>query len=276
MREGSINGPLVAEAAEILGSVSAGTAGGMAAASVPKVPPAGAQVGTAGTEGASQSEVDKYVDYAISKSRFIENPLIVDETVAPLPIGKVTNDLAAKMAAEYGIDISGYTHILTDNDLRHIYNQHGPHTPEAHPVTVEDLKNIPNIINNAEEVYYVPHPDGKKGLYYQYRDNGTTYYLEQIVSGSKTLENKQIIKTSTGTIPDIKGLKTAIENKNRTIPVPSDAAGAVPQLYVQDVKNGASDTTIQQSDGIVKGEPEQEERARNATPLQEGTGTGGL
>lgn len=199
------------------------------------------------TQTATQDDVNAYVDHAISKSRFVENPLIVNETVPDLSLGAVSPGLSGKMQEEYGVDISGKRHVLTDNDIRHIFNRHGPHTKEAMPVTADDIKAIPYIIENADDVYYLPRDDGKSGLMYQYRHNGTTYYLEQIVENENVLRNKQMIKVPTGTIPNVKGLRDAI-NKKHASSLPGDAAGAVPQMYVQDVRNGMfSDSSVPQS-----------------------------
>ena len=52
-----------------------------------------------------------------------------------------------------------------------------------------------------------------------------------------------MIKVGRGEIPNIKGLANEI-NKKIAVSVPSDAASAVPQLYVQDVRNNYSNNSI--------------------------------
>lgn len=107
---------------------------------------------------------------------------------------------------------------IRDNDIRHIRNSHGESTNEKYPVTMRDIKQIPDIIENYDNVYYVPR-DGKNGIYYEKRYNGTTFYLEQVTKsddGRKQLSNKQIIKVPTGSIPKSKGLRKAINAKKRT------------------------------------------------------------
>lgn len=199
------------------------------------------------TVQSGNNALSDYVDHAISKSRFVENPLIVAETVDNFEIGEVSEKLSTDIMANYGVDIDGKVHVLNDNDIRHIFNRHGPHTNEKYPVTAADIKAIPDIIENYDNVYYVPRKDGKSGLIYQKRHNGTTYYVEQIVGKDNVLQNKQIIKTSTGTIPDIEGLAQAVEAKRNTNPAPDKAAAAVPRMYVQDVKGSASIDNIPQS-----------------------------
>ena len=189
---------------------------------------------------ATASDVAQYVDDSISKSVFVKDAILSDEVKPNLSLGAVSEDLVQKIATEYGVDISGYTHVLNDNDLRHIYNRHGPHTKEKYPITTEDLKQIPNIIDQADNVYYVSRKDGKSGIYYEKRHNGITYYLEAISTGEGILQNKQMFKVGTGDIPRIKGLAEEVQKKRSNSPAPDDAANAVPQMYVQDVKENAS------------------------------------
>lgn len=209
-------------------------------------------------DGTSSERIREYVEHAIAKSRYAPNPLIVEEKVDDLPIGKVSPELAGKIKNEYGIDISDRKHVLRDNDIRHMYNSHGPHTNEAEPLWAADIRMIPTIIAEANEVYYVPRDDGRAGLVYQYQYNGTTFYLEQIVDGEDILLNKQMIKVPTGTIPNLPGLQEAIDAK-KEVPTPAPGAAdatqlrsaAGPQMYVQDVRGGTSDGTIPQNGPVV-------------------------
>ena len=188
--------------------------------------------------------VDAYIDRAIARSRFVENPVISDETFPHFPLGRISDDMAEWIVAVGGPDLSGYEHVLRDNDLRHIYNRHGPHTNENYPVTIEDLKSIPEMIDHPDVVYYADKGGGRRGLYYQKRHNGTTFYLEAIQDDDKRLIDKQMIKVPTGTIPDFADLKDAMKNNRSISPVPGDAANAVPQLYVPDVRSDASIISI--------------------------------
>lgn len=182
-----------------------------------------------------QLKVNHYIDNAISRSRFVTDPVISDKVVPSINIGKVDSKLQNDILTSYGLDLTGYSHELSDNDLRHIYNRHGPHTNEKYPVTKEDLKQIPNIISEYDNVYLSNNND-KNGIFYEKRHNGTTFYLEAIDNGGGRLVNKQMIKVPTGTIPNVKGLKESIAKKNTTS-VPSKATEVVPQMYAQDVRS---------------------------------------
>jgi len=77
------------------------------------------------------ARVSNYVDKVIARSRFVENPIISDERVDDLRIGQISEAQVNKLNQEYDIDLTGYEHVLSDNDIRHIYNRHGPHTKKA-------------------------------------------------------------------------------------------------------------------------------------------------
>ena len=67
-----------------------------------------------GETGATSATISEYIEQAIAKSKFAPNPLISDEKVADLPIGKVSAKLADKIIQEYGVDISDMEHVLRD------------------------------------------------------------------------------------------------------------------------------------------------------------------
>ncbi len=158
----------------------------------------------------TSKQVDAYIEYAYTYGQ----SSVLPKQKSYLEIAKPSQRLVDDLQGEF--DVSGYTHALRDNDIRHIRNSHGEQTNEKYPVTKQDLKQIPDIIENYDEVYYSG--SGKtKGIYYMKRHNGVTYYLEQITNNydnKPLLINKQMIKVPTGTVPDIKRLKEAIEKRN--------------------------------------------------------------
>ncbi len=186
---------------------------------------------------ATKEEIESYVDYAYrySHETNVKHNNLFPKQKAQIIIGKVNKRLINDLKKEYGIDVSNVFHALNDNDIRHIKNSHGELTKEKYPITAEDQKQIPDIIENYDDVLYLKRPDGKEGIYYVKRHNGVTYYLESISDKGKILSNKQMIKVSTGTIPDIPGLKDAINKKWNIDSALNDSK--VPQMYVQDVWN---------------------------------------
>lgn len=200
-----------------------------------------------------QRNVDKYVDHSFA---FAENPDGVEKQAEFMDYSKTSDRLIRDLKP--WVDVSGFSHSLRDNDIRHIRNSHGEGTNEKYPVTIDDIKRIPDIVENYDDVLFVPNKK-KQGIYYVKRHNGVTYYLEAIKSndrdGKNRLINKQMIKVSTGTIPDIAGLKEAIEKKWGSLHTADDAAKAVPRMYVQDVRKQSPDSSVAQRAGTVNEDP---------------------
>lgn len=200
---------------------------------------------------ATQEQINGYVDYAFGygEEKQSNENIDIDKQKSIIYIGSVSDELASEIMEQGGIDISGYDHALVDNDIRHIRNSHGENTNETYPITADDIKQIPDIINNYDDVLYIERDDGKKGIYYVKRHNGVTYYLEQIPDKRNVLSNKQMIKVPTGTIPGIKALQEAINKKWGDVTAPNDN---VPRMYVPDVRKQSPTSNIPNSQPDVK------------------------
>ena len=104
--------------------------------------------------GVTQNDIDDYVDAAYAK----ENT--EDYKKYAIPTEKLINDVSDE------IDISDYVHALRDNDIRHIKNSHGEETNEKYPVTIDDIKLIPWIVQNYDKVFVKTNSRGMLGLLY--------------------------------------------------------------------------------------------------------------
>ena len=155
-------------------------------------------------------QVNAYIDYAYTYGQ----SSVLPKQKSYLEIAKPSQRLIDDLQEDF--DVSEYTHALRDNDIRHIRKQ----TNEKYPVTKQDLKQIPDIIENYDDVLFIP--EGKKlpAIVFVKQHNGVTYYLEEAQAHdgkTKLLVNKQMIKVPTGTIPRIKQIREAIAKKRSTI-----------------------------------------------------------
>ena len=152
--------------------------------------------------GVTQDIIDNYVDAAYEKNN------TEDYKKYAIPTKRLIDDVSAE------VNIQGYAHALRDNDIRHIKYSHGEETNEKYPVTKEDLKIIPWLVENYDKVFVVKRGGNRTGIIYvKAISGGLTYYLEQVTTiygNEPLLINKQMIKTGAQDIPDIKGLKDAI------------------------------------------------------------------
>ena len=192
--------------------------------------------------GVTQEDIDQYVESAY------ENKNKQDYKKYAEVSDRLKNDVQKEIVIE------GYAHALRDNDIRHIRNSHGEKTKEKYPVTKQDIKNIPWIVENYDKVYTIKRRDGKTGLVYVTVNNqGTVYYLEQVTSkygNEPLLINKQMIKTGIGDIPGLPGLKEAITKKQSETEFLNDLRKAQ-QVYAQSVYQSHSNAKVTQTDTNV-------------------------
>ena len=184
---------------------------------------------------ATKEEINSYIDYSLEyaiETKEKGNVTFPKQREA-IDYGEASERMVDDLKND--VDVTGKRHVLRDNDIRHIVNSHGENTNEKYPITASDLKQIPDIVENYDDVLFVPRKDGKNGIYYVKQHNGTTYYLEAIAQND-ALIGKQMIKVPTGTIPDIRELQEAINKKWSAY---SRQMNKIPRMYVQDVSHTA-------------------------------------
>lgn len=155
--------------------------------------------------GVTQKDINQYVKNA--KDKIKQNYYKKYAAVSERLLSDVADD----------IDLYGYSHALRDNDIRHILNSHGEQTNEKYPVTIEDIEDIPYIVENYDKVFYNKHNGNNSIVYVKVSKNGITYYVEQATDkygNEDLLVNKQMIKTGIEDIPGV--YKNAINKKEET------------------------------------------------------------
>ena len=128
----------------------------------------------------NQYAVNDFIDYV---SRVLDN-----SNKTPKIIGKVKDTEAARIKEISGVDVSGLSHEIRPDYIKHMLNEHGDSVKEAKrgqlPVTRDDITRIPEILDSYDKI--IP---GKKGnnpsVVYVKKFNGTTYYVERIISNPK-------------------------------------------------------------------------------------------
>jgi len=112
----------------------------------------------------------------------------------------VTADVAAKIRAATGQNVSGYHHFVEHSQLVHIDKQHGVghEDQEDHlPISRDDIEKIPEIVSHPDTVEKGQSARGIPAVRYSKRYNGTTYYVEEIWAREKLLAAKTMYKMKT-------------------------------------------------------------------------------
>ena len=85
-------------------------------------------------------------------TRFIQNAFNKQNQFQFLKISDVSPELAATLR-EAGIDVEGYSHVLRDNDIRHVDSSHGSMSNDKYKVTADVLGNVQDVIDNYDNLY---------------------------------------------------------------------------------------------------------------------------
>lgn len=111
-------------------------------------------------------------------------------------LGKINNKIISKVKSLLGIDVTNRVHTITNNDIRHMLNEHGNPEIEAKrgqiAITENDIKKIPEILENPTDIEKgTDHKLGQTIRYIKKDNSNTTYVVEVVPDDSNSL----IIKT---------------------------------------------------------------------------------
>jgi len=152
-----------------------------------------------GREGASLFEAAD-----VEGSRFIDLAISDKSNAGRYSLSRVTPDEAARIKKLIGIDVIGYRHEINSNDLRHSLKAHGNKEKEARrnppqiAITVNDLKMIPKIIQDYDDILKGSTEGGRKSIIYKKKVNGFIYYAEVVLKNKGILSGKTMWKRPSG------------------------------------------------------------------------------
>ena len=116
---------------------------------------------------------------------------------ASLNVGKPSPKLLTD-ARKNGLNVGGFNHEVNSDSIRHINTGHGEgeRLRGQVDITSEDFKKIPDIISDYDSVIFdAPTRQGLQTIRYTKNfPDGTTYYLEEVRTGRKTLTTKTMYK----------------------------------------------------------------------------------
>ena len=129
----------------------------------------------------------------------------IDEVydVAAGGTGKLVKDYAMVTPAEaekiketIGVDVSGYRHAVSADDMRHMIKQHGSESTELPrgqlPIGRSDMERIPEIVARGT----VREGDTNKIVVYEATIGDSYYYVEEVFKGAKQMMSKSMWKKS--------------------------------------------------------------------------------
>ena len=114
----------------------------------------------------------------------------------------MSEEEAARLLAQTGLDLRGYTHMIDKSAINHIFKNHGVGREwrQQHiPVTEEDILRVPEIVANPDSSKKLPQKSRDiECIEHKKRDDGITFIVEEVRTGKKRLALKSIHKVTTG------------------------------------------------------------------------------
>lgn len=175
-------------------------------------------------------------------TRFIQNAFNKQNQYQFLKISDVSPELAA-ILREAGIDVDGYSHVLRDNDIRHVDRSHGSMSNDKYKVTADVLGNVQDVIDNYDNLYRgYDTRNGNPTIVYEKRMGNRTFYVEEVLD-SGILGTKQMVITGEDSNPSFlkKYTKIASALSETDVPAQSGSKGVSPPgNHVQDAERSTS------------------------------------
>lgn len=161
-----------------------------------------------------------------------------------IKLGKVPNWLA-RLGAENGLDIYGYDHAIDISAIKHIVKKHSNQKAEESrgqiAITTNDLMNIAEIVSTPDYIVFGTKTNQKLDavVYVKQMPNGTTYYLEEVRKGRKTLTattmwKKMSVQPTAESIRNSIGLNAQSDTDIKIIPNPNTNVKYEQAVYVKE------------------------------------------
>lgn len=175
------------------------------------------------TKNLSASGKNQIIRNASRLKEFVQNALSRKNNTDRAYLGKVSNDVARRVQEATGLDISGYSAILTSDQVRHIMRSHGKQAKEQSrgqiAVTPDNMTVIADILANPDSVARSETTDGqgRPAILFQ-KQIGDNYVTVQGFS-----KGKKVLMTDT----------LYIQKRKNPQAVPTDATNSGPGDNVQ-------------------------------------------
>lgn len=186
----------------------------------------------------------------------IQNAILSRNSRKNTYLGNVSSNVVKKVKSLFGIDITNRTHLLADNDIRHMIKQHG--NPEIETargqiaITSKDIEKIPDILNNYDNIVKgTANKDGNTIRYIKKYSDNVGYVVEVIPTANDTT---LYVKTMWKKAINNKKEAVALTNSNNTPSSTSKTRG-----------NLASSNSITQNNTNVKDNNVRAEKIRNTS-----------
>ena len=93
---------------------------------------------------------------------------------------KLSDAEADRIQTSTGLDVRGWIHFISADEIRHAWNRHGPDSYDPIPLTKADFELIHDVIVHADRITYPGLTDtGLPAILYEKRVNGHLVVVEE-------------------------------------------------------------------------------------------------
>ncbi|PJK07991.1 hypothetical protein CO610_07450 [Lysobacteraceae bacterium NML95-0200] len=151
-------------------------------------------------------------------------------------------------ARENGLDILGYKHAVDGSAIRHVFKNHGNAKKEAArgqiAITDADFERIPEILESPDKrIYGLKNDIGREMVgYLKTMPDGTTFYLEEVRTGRRTLTAQSMRKYPRTT--SAASIEKTLRPTSETLPGDGGSvaqSGAKETLWKRSVRSAPTD-----------------------------------
>ncbi|MDO5288544.1 MAG: PLxRFG domain-containing protein [Pseudomonadota bacterium] len=123
-----------------------------------------------------------------------------DGNKAFIEIAPVSDDVAARVKTDAGLDVAGFKHSLDESAIRHIIGSHGNQAVERargqEAITEDDFARLQEVVASPDKIERGHDTDdGKPTVVFQKSIGGTMYYVQEVRNRRGKLAAKTLWKT---------------------------------------------------------------------------------
>ena len=216
-------------------------------------------------EGNVVSEInnkDDIYSMKIQLKQHIQDAIQNKNSTGKTYLGYISDKVKNKIKTLLNIDVLGRKHVLADNDIRHMLNEHGNAIKEKRkgqiPIDIKDIEKIPDILNNFDKIILGnDNKEGKTIRYIKKYSDNISYVVEVVPEEGNVLKIKTMWKKPVGVTNNQK-IPSSTSKTKSNLSSSTSITNSIPQKNqtVKNERNTVSSKSMQNNENNTKLNPQ--------------------
>lgn len=216
-------------------------------------------------EGNVVSEInnkDDIYSMKIQLKQHIQDAIQNKNSTGKTYLGYISDKVKNKIKTLLNIDVLGRKHVLADNDIRHMLNEHGNAIKEKRkgqiPIDIKDIEKIPDILNNFDKIILGnDNKEGKTIRYIKKYSDNISYVVEVVPEEGNVLKIKTMWKKPVGVTNNQK-IPSSTSKTKSNLSSSTSITNSIPQKNqtVKNERNTVSSKSMQNNENNTKSNPQ--------------------